>query len=230
MNGRRLLLGAAGAVAVVLGIAWLPRSGQRPGSRERPGTRDPPAAPSPSPHAPAAPWRAAARVPVVEEPVPPAPPAPDPSARLDPRHPDYNAVWWYESRGRDVLDLFAGEPRDEAWAQEREGDIVSQALPELQDADRDVRVEVECRTATCRVRVYSWKPMLTEESSFYPLTCLSSTTVPEWGTVEGSPDAIPYSDFYMIFGPDTRGRAGFLSRRDGTCARYRDEWRQRVLR
>jgi hypothetical protein len=224
---KRLLPIAVIAFAGAIGIAWLQRS--RP--TESHDTRGPSAAPIlRAPGDPrVTPWHPPPWAPAAEDDAsPPLPPSA--TALRDPRPPSYDAVQLYERHGRDVLDLFAAEPRDEAWAQEREGDIVSQALPELQDADHDVRVEVECHTATCRVRVYSWKSMLTEESSFYPLTCLSSYTVPEWGTVGNGSDATPYSDFYMIFGPGTRDRDGFLSRRDGTCARYRDEWRQRALK
>lgn len=230
----RPLLVAAGAVVVVAGlaIAWLTRP-TVPEHDDVPGPSAAPPRGAPGMHAPPPPRPTQAPVlEAVRVSPPPALPAPaDAPSQRTPRRASFDAVRLYETQGGDVLALFAAEPRDEAWAQEREGDIVSQALPEFQDVDHDVRVEVECHTATCRVRVHSRKPILTEESSFYPLTCLSSYTVPEWGTPTASDsDETPYSDFYMIFGPDTRGRAGFLARRDGTCARYRDGWRQRALK
>ena len=147
----------------------------------------------------------------------------------DPRKPGYDAARVVELNERSPTDLFAAEPRVEPWATEREGDIISLALPEFRDVDHDARIEVDCHTGICRVRVHSSRPgVLTDRLDNYPLTCLAS-----WASQDPGPRGPgvedPFSDFYMIFGSETRDREDFLARRDDTCARYRDEWRRRVL-
>ncbi|HWU86329.1 MAG TPA: hypothetical protein VN253_03615 [Kofleriaceae bacterium] len=153
--------------------------------------------------------------------------------QVDPRQPGYDALAAFDLRGGgpgDVLALFKDEPRDPAWAPERENDIVSQARSEFRDVDSDARMEVECRTAICRVRVHSRSPLLIRQLGDYPLACIANSTVPLWGPwgpeVEDS-----FSDFYMVFGPETRDTDGFFAARDGTwCARYREDWRQMLER
>lgn len=232
MRIRRLLLASGGAIAVGLGVAWLLRA-RRPARVEARGS--PEAAPERAPgmRAPARP--SPAPDPVPEAPgAPPAPPAGSapPRFQRDPTKPGYDAAKLLVLMNDDAPGVFAAEPRDEPWASEREGDIVSLTLPELQDADHDVKLEVECHTATCRVSVHSRRPKLTHELGFYPLSCLANWTVPRWGNsaADGSEVEDPYSDFYLVFGEETRDRDGFLSRRDGTCMQYRDEWRQEALK
>ncbi|HWU87454.1 MAG TPA: hypothetical protein VN253_09270 [Kofleriaceae bacterium] len=152
--------------------------------------------------------------------------------QVDPRLPGYDALAAFDLRGgggADVLALFRDEPRDPTWASEREADIVDQALPEFLDVDRDARMDVECHTATCRVRIHSRNPVLTRMLGDYPLACLANSTVPlggPWGA--GVED--PFSDIYMVFGPDVRERDGFLVAHDRTCARYREQWQQMLER
>jgi hypothetical protein len=121
------------------------------------------------------------------------------------------------------------EPRDEAWAAAREADIASFLLPELLRADPAATLEVECRTATCRLRRRS-PTALTDLLGDYPLVCLARRTTPMWGTSrDTSPTAAdPYLDYFLMFGRETRDRDGFIERRGTTCADFREEWQRQV--
>ncbi|HWU88313.1 MAG TPA: hypothetical protein VN253_13600 [Kofleriaceae bacterium] len=152
------------------------------------------------------------------------------SPQVDPRQPGYDAKAAFDLRGGgpgDVLALFHDEPRDPFWAPERETDIASQALSEFLDADRDARMEIECHTAICRVRVHSRNPLLTRRIGFYPLACIANSAVPLWGP-SGPEVEDQFTDFYLVFGPDIREHDGFVASRDLTCARYREQWRQMI--
>jgi hypothetical protein len=200
---------------------------------ERPVVSGPPAVerPAEAPRAPAP--RPEPRLPPVprSRPVADLPPlfrAMIGAPQVDPHRPGYDALAAFDLRGgggADVLALFRAEPRDPAWAPEREADIVDQALSEFLDADRDARMEVECRTATCRVRVYSSNPVITRQLGDYPLACIANSTVPFGG---GGPEDEQFLDLFMVFGPEVRDRDGFLASRDLTCARYREAWRLRA--
>lgn len=151
----------------------------------------------------------------------------------DPLSPDYDARKLFGAIGGNVMEFFAAEPRDESWAPEREDDLKRLALPRLREVDPDAKMDVECHTGVCRVSVHSGKDALTRELDSYPLTCLANTTVPMWGNSaddgSGSGAADPYSDFYLLFGKETRSRDGMLAANEDRCARYRDQWLQRVL-
>jgi hypothetical protein len=147
----------------------------------------------------------------------------------DPRSPDYDAAKLYGAGERNVLDFFAAEPRDPTWAPERERDLMDIVPPRMKEVDQDAKIEVECHTATCRVRVHSRDKALTQRLDSYPLTCLANTAVPMWGDPEDAgsgsgSNADLYSDFYLIFGRSTRDRAGMMERNrpDGLCAKYRE--------
>jgi hypothetical protein len=154
------------------------------------------------------------------------------SPQIDPRQPGYDPVAAYQLGGEgNVLRLFLSEPRDEAWASQREADIASFVLPELQTADPEAQLEVECRTATCRLRRRS-PTSLADRLADYPLVCLATRTAPMWGTaMDASPEAEdPGLDYFLVFGQETRGRDGFRGRHGATCTDFREEWRRQVPR
>jgi hypothetical protein len=155
------------------------------------------------------------------------------SPQIDPRKPGYDPVAAYELMGGgNVRGLFVSEPRADPWAGEREADLARLILPELQAVDPDVRVEAECRTATCRLRLYSQMPALTERLGEYPLSCLASKTALMSGTsAPVSPDAEePVPSFFLVFRRETLDRVAFLSWIGDMCPRERAEWRSRGLR
>jgi hypothetical protein len=225
MRTRAWLAGSVGAVALGLLAAWLTRT---PGARSdatgvvasTPRAR---LAPSSSP-AVAAPR--SATVPSVSATAAPQAHEAEGPVERDPRHPRYDAARLFSLRLDGAKEIFTAEPRDEAWARRRESGIVDATLGELKRADPDVRMEVECHTGTCRVRVHSKNPFLIDRMGAYPLQCLASYAQPEWGNSPSVDPTVedPYSDFYMVFGADVREEAGFTARIGGTCARYRDEW------
>ena len=221
-----------GAFALVLGVAvaWWTRASLGGGLPVAPGPPAPGASPRPTPLEIPAVARSVidgagpelARVPDAEDPTGPL--------ERDPRGRGYDAARLYNLRIGDARGIFEAEPRVEAWATQREADIVASALSALQHADPDVRMEVECRTGTCRVRVHSRRPSLTDRMDFYPLVCLASFAEPEWGNSTSDDPSVedPYSDFYLLFGAATRGADGFAAQRDSTCGRYRDAWLREV--
>lgn len=227
MRFRRTILVASGAIVGGVGVAWLTQSARlaEPVPYEAPPTAG---------HAPdtTASWRSE-RTPRTPGPADVAAASSSTEGasvpfQRDPRKPGYDAAKLFKIMGNDVIGLFTLEPRDEVWAQEREGDLRSLALADFRDADRDAEIEVECHTATCRVRIHSRKSYLTDTMDAYPLGCRANTSVPIWGP-EGSEVEDPYSDVYLIFGQETRSRDGMLARTK-TCAKYRDEWRKEALR
>lgn len=217
-----------GAFALVLGVAvaWWTRAasyGRPPATPGPPESetgprRVPFAVPSVSSGGLAGAAMEVARVPMAADPAGPL--------ERDPRGRGYDAARLFNLHIGDAKGIFDAEPRVEAWARQREADIVASALSELQHADPDVRMEVECRTGTCRVRVHSRKPFLTDQMDFYPLMCLASFAQPEWGNSTSEDPSVedPYSDFYLIFGAATRDADGFAAQRDSTCGQYRDAW------
>lgn len=144
----------------------------------------------------------------------------------DPRKPGYSAARIYGIRMDGAREIFEAEPRDPVWAKQRETDVADAALNELKQVDPEVKMEVECRTGTCRVRVHSRIPYLTDQMAFYPLVCLAAFAQPEWGnstTVDPSAED-PFSDFYLIFGDSNQDSKGFTAWKAGTCPQYRDDW------
>ncbi|HEY0480342.1 MAG TPA: hypothetical protein VGD37_22640 [Kofleriaceae bacterium] len=139
----------------------------------------------------------------------------------DPRKPGYDAARLFGARLDDARSIFEAEPRDDRWAGPREEGIERASLDAFKSVDPHARMEVECRTGTCRVRVFSKLPYLNNQMAPYPLMCLATYAQPEWGDPKIEE---PYSDFYLMFGETTRGDEGFSAQRDGTCMKYRDEW------
>jgi hypothetical protein len=171
-----------------------------------------------------------------------APPAEVAPLRIirDPSDPYYDAAKLFGFVGGSPIDFFAKEPRDNVWAPQREKDIVELALPAFREVDPNAQIDVECHTGSCRVTVHSRNKYLTDEMGNYPLTCLANKAVPVWGPgIDDEPGAgsDPRSDFYLFFGQETRGRDGMLKStkvdqvtgEPGSCARYREGWRKRVL-
>jgi hypothetical protein len=144
----------------------------------------------------------------------------------DPRKPGYDAARLFALRYDGARQIYEAEPRDPTWASQRESDIATASRDALKQADPDVRVEIECHMSSCRVRIHSRNPYLTDQMAFYPIGCLASFAQPEWGdSVSENPHAEdPFSDVYLMFGQSTRAQEGFVAQRDGTCLKYREEW------
>lgn len=239
MTSRMNRVVLVGAVAAVLGLGAVAVRGL---SAERTDLAPEASAPATGPPPAAAPRAGPAprsgRLPSVPT-AKPSPPDTDPTTRAfggllgspqtDPRQPDYDPVAAYQLGGEgNVMRLFDSEPRDEAWASEREADISSFLRRDMQAADPEAILDVECRTATCRLRRRS-PTAQTDSLGNYPLVCLATRTTPLWGTArDTAPDAEPYDDYFLVFDRATRDRDGFFKRRGATCADFREKWR-RVL-
>jgi len=146
--------------------------------------------------------------------------------QTDPSQPGYDPIATQQIKGpRDVRFLFEEEPRDDAWASQREADITSFVGPELQV---DARIEVECRTATCRIRLVAPWATAGGATGDYPIVCLARRTAPMWGSSrDATPDAEdPYPAYFLVFDQATREQGGFLARRGASCADFKEEWRR----
>ncbi|HEX3757109.1 MAG TPA: hypothetical protein VHW23_00315 [Kofleriaceae bacterium] len=143
----------------------------------------------------------------------------------DPRQPNYDAARLFSLRYDNAKLIFESEPRDEKWARQRESGIVDAALDEFRRVDPTVQMEVECHTGICRARVHSRNKRIAAAMFPYPLQCLAQFAEPEWGDLDAED---PFSDFYLIFGADTRSNEGFAARRASLCPRYREDWLRRA--
>lgn len=145
----------------------------------------------------------------------------DDSAVADPHHPGYTAALAYEATLRNIQEIYAGEPRDEKWASERERAILDYTSKDVTDLDPNARTEIDCRTSSCRIRIYSEEPHLISIMGDYPYACLARYATGE--LEQGAADS-HYADFYILFGDQNKDPAAFAENRDVTCPKYRDLW------
>ncbi|MCW5806993.1 MAG: hypothetical protein KIT31_31830 [Deltaproteobacteria bacterium] len=127
----------------------------------------------------------------------------------------------FEATFRSMQEQYAEEARDEAWAREREDAILAYTQRDILDLDRDARVELDCRTSACRIRIWSEDPHLVDILGDYPFPCMA-----RWGTADLGQvsEGRRYADVYILFDDELRDGTGFVTSRDNTCPRYRDEW------
>jgi hypothetical protein len=225
MRGAHVIVVASGVLGVCAVIAIAVRA--RTPSRHRVAISAQPSEPS--------------QIAATPEPTPSAPPSArssdgrqpprlarssDPDTILvprDPRSPDYDANKLLHASAGPPTGLFAAEPRDQAWAAEREDVVQTLVLRRLREVDPDAKMDIECHTAICVVHVDSHNKALTDWLGMYPLGCLATS----YSVVGAAPDtggsATTRSDFYLVFDQAGRSRDGLLAARDG-CDRHRDEW------
>jgi hypothetical protein len=78
----------------------------------------------------------------------------DPVVEEDPTAPDYNPVMLARLLERPSREVFAAEPRDDAWAADFEAALWSLVDADLAEDVPQASVEaIECRTSSCRVVV-----------------------------------------------------------------------------
>ena len=78
----------------------------------------------------------------------------------DPHAATYSAAQLYKAGGGTHAEIYASEPRNPAWADRREKEIAEYPRAEILQVDPDAKVEVDCRTSSCRVRIRSRNPQL----------------------------------------------------------------------
>lgn len=101
--------------------------------------------------------------------------------------------------------FFQHEPRNEAWAADRERFVIDLALPGFREINPNTQITAECHTGVCRISIHSRKYFNIGLLGGYPLSCLADTAVPEFGpavTETGiDPSATdPSTDIYLFFG------------------------------
>ena len=135
--------------------------------------------------------------------------------------PGYTAARAYELLRGNIQEIYAAEERSEPWATERGTAIVDYTKQDIQNVDPRSKVEIDCRTSSCRIRIYSEDLRLVDAMGDYPFACMA-----RYGTadlMQGAPGA-RYADFYLLFGDQNQEPAAFLENRDITCPQYRDKW------
>ncbi len=126
-----------------------------------------------------------------------------------------------------MQELYAEELRTEPWATEREAAIRDYTLADIQRLDPAAEVRFDCRSSSCRIRIYSTNQHLTEEMGDYPFACMAKWGTSDLGMAEGERR---YADFYVLFGEDNLTVDAFGPNRDLTCPRYRAIWLEAVQR
>ncbi|MBP6632443.1 MAG: hypothetical protein KBG28_25730 [Kofleriaceae bacterium] len=146
---------------------------------------------------------------------------------LAPPRATWTAAALHESTLRDMQELYAEELRTEPWATEREAAIRDYTLADIQRLDPAAEVRFDCRSSSCRIRIYSTNQHLTEEMGDYPFACMAKWGTSDLGMAEGERR---YADFYVLFGEDNLTVDAFGPNRDLTCPRYRAIWLEAVQR
>lgn len=155
------------------------------------------------------------------------PPSLEAEPETDPTSPRYDANKLVIAGVGRPSDLFDVEPRDKAWASEREAMIKTIALTRLHEMDPGAQLDIECRTAICLVHLGSNNKAIIQWMGWYPIGCMASS----YGVVNQArggdaeaPGSLPFTspDFYLVFGPARRSPGGLLER-DG-CNTVHDAW------
>lgn len=142
-------------------------------------------------------------------------------SRIDPAHSLYTAAGAYEATHRNIQEIYSAESRKEPWASERERAILDYTNKDVSELDPKSRTEIECRTSSCRVRIYSEDPHLISIMGDYPYACLGRYATGEFD--QGSAGS-RYADFYVLFGEQNQLPDAFQDNRDLTCPQYRELW------
>jgi len=160
----------------------------------------------------------------------PAQPPPPELPATDPRAEGYNAAALHDITGRNLQEIYADEPRSEPWASTREQSVVSYSLDDLKKLDPNVEVDADCRTSSCRIRVYSSNPFLVEEMGDYPFACMARYSTGDLGMTDPGPPQRTYADYYLLFGEQNLDDAAFTDNRDRTCPKIRASWQEHILK
>lgn len=133
----------------------------------------------------------------------------------------YTAARVYEMTLGNIQEVYAAEERSEPWATEREKAILDYTERDVTAVDPSARIEIDCRTSSCRIRVYSEVKHLVGAMGDYPYSCMA-----RYGTADleqGEPGS-RYADFYILFGDQNQDSHAFAHNRDRTCPKYREDW------
>jgi hypothetical protein len=126
----------------------------------------------------------------------------------DPHATNYDASKLFAVTGGSPAEFFKREPRNDAWATDRERIVNDLTLSALQEIDPNVKVATECHTGVCKVSIHSKKFFNVAMFGPYPFNCIAEHMSPVHGP-DVSPDGIepdatdPYSDVYLLFGQKT---------------------------
>lgn len=145
----------------------------------------------------------------------------------DPRAPEYDASRIVFDRFHGYADaLWAAEPTDAIWAPHRADQLRKYTEADIAAVDPDARVEIECHTASCRVRIYSETAFLTDTMGPYPFSCMAKLAMA--GTLGADGPDGHYSETYLVFHRRGVSDEGFLSYQQTYCPKEREKWMARA--
>lgn len=150
-----------------------------------------------------------------------------PSDPTDVNAPDYNAARAYEANRGNMQEIYAQEPRVEPWASDRERDVLEYTRDDVLAVDRDAKLEMDCRTSSCRIRIYSKDPHLVDVLGDYPFACMARYSTADLGQGEAG---ARYADVYILFGNQNHLTPEFMANRDLTCPKYRTQFFEFIKR
>lgn len=227
---RRSLYWRVGSLGVALlaglAVAWFWARRDRPALQEAAAPTGPGANLVEEPTAPRGSGRQASI------PRPPGSRPPVDGAGAPPRRdePGDSAYGIYAAGGRHPRELYADERRTEPWATRRANELLAYPSDDIRRVDPDAKVEVDCRTSSCRIRVYSKSPFLISELGDYPFACMGRYTTADLDQRDPSRPDSAFADIYILFDGQNLDEGAFTANRDRTCPKYREQWRADVAK
>ena len=144
----------------------------------------------------------------------------------DPKLPGYNAFALHKLGGRNPEEIYAEEPRREPWATEREKAIDDFIRADILAHDPKAILEIDCRTSSCRTRIYSESPFLTSEFGGFPFGCWAKLMT---GDLEQRDrQGRMFANLYSLFGADNLEAQGFETARDQWCLDEQRKFREAI--
>jgi hypothetical protein len=143
----------------------------------------------------------------------------------DPASPSYNAFNAFFTKYHKRSDkVWASEPVSESWAKQRQADLLAFSEDPVRRIDPKARMEIECHTATCRVRIYSKSEHFTDAMYDYPFPCTATSATVGDGDDDVDAQGTPITDYFLIYAPLVMTREAFQTNIKRYCTeKVRDE-------
>jgi hypothetical protein len=130
--------------------------------------------------------------------------------------------------GRSAQEIYADEPRQDAWASQRGAELLAYAKADVLAVDPDAKLDVDCRTSSCKIRLQSNNKLLNARSGNYPFACMGSYTTADLEQRDPAHPDVLFADIYILFGDENLDHDAFSMNRDQTCEKYREKWLEYV--
>jgi hypothetical protein len=135
----------------------------------------------------------------------------------------YTAAGAFELTHHNMQEVYAAEARTEPWATRREAAILDYTRTDILEADPAAKIDMDCRTSSCRIRIWSDDIRLVDYMGDFPFSCMARYGTADLTQTDGTRK---YADFYILFGDATQDDDDYVANRDLTCPKYREIWKQ----